>query len=416
MSKYIIRGGEPLSGEVSVQGAKNSVLPILAATVITSGKSIVHNCPNIKDVEITIEILKCLGCKVERQKNTIIVDATNITNYYIPQSLMNKMRSSVIFMGAILARLNIAKCSYPGGCELGARPINLHLKSFRHLGVKIKETHGYITCELSKYKPGKINLDFPSVGATENIMLVSSLQKGRTTIVNAAREPEIVDLQDFLNSMGAKISGGGSSTIEIEGVESLSPVERNVIPDRIMAATMMFMIAATKGELTLKNVNVSHLDSVISVLGECGANILTENNKIHIKCPERLKAIDIVQTMPYPGFPTDAQSQLIAALCTMKGTAIVKETIFENRFNTAVELTKMGADITLNDRVAVIKGVKSLHGANVKAPDLRGGAALVIAALGAEGDSEIDNIYFIDRGYENFDGTIRSIGGNIKKA
>lgn len=415
MSKYIIQGGTPLRGEVFVQGAKNSVLPILAATILAKGKSVVHNCPDIRDVALTIEILKGLGCKVEREGNTVIVDSTDMTNDYIPQSLMNKMRSSVIFMGAILARMQAAKCSYPGGCELGARPINLHLKSFRRLGVHIKEEEGYISCHITKFKPDKINLDFPSVGATENIMLLACRHPGTTTVINAAREPEIVDLQNFLNGMGAKISGAGSSCIEIHGVEQMYPVERSVIPDRIMAATMLFMAAATKGELTLRNVEVAHIDSIVSVLAECGAQIHVGNDFLTIACPNRLKAIDTIQTMPYPGFPTDAQSPLIAALATMEGTAIVKETIFDSRFKTATELLKMGADITVNDHVAVIRGVEKLHNAGMEAPDLRGGASLVIAALGAEGKSEINNVHFIDRGYEKFEQVIQKIGGTIQR-
>ncbi len=413
MSKYIIEGGVRLSGTAEVGGAKNSVLPILAGTVLAAGESVIHNCPCIRDVELTLEILKCLGCGVHMQGNTVVVNATNVTDNYIPMGLMNKMRSSVIFMGAILARTGEARCTYPGGCELGARPINLHLKSFKQLGVEINEQAGFLECKLEKYKPGTIQLDFPSVGATENIMLLACNQEGTTTIVNAAREPEICDLQELLVGMGAKIRGAGEGIIEIEGVKSLNPIEKTVIPDRICAATMLFMVAAAGGCVELKNVNTSHIESIISVLRGCGAEIMFTGDGVNIKSDGRLNAVDLVQTMPYPGYPTDAQPQLMAALCGADGTSVIKETIFENRFKAVSELKKMGADITVGGEMAIIRGVKRLHGANLSAPDLRAGAALVIAALAAEGRSEISGICYIDRGYEKFENMIAGIGGKI---
>ncbi len=415
MSKYIIQGGNPLCGSVTVQGAKNAVLPILAASIITEGETVIHNCPDIYDVKITLEILRHLGCRVKRENGTVIIDSATITTHTIPECLTRKMRSSVIFTGAILARLGVAVCSYPGGCELGLRPIDIHLKSFRQLGAKIMEEDGFIKCTLDKFRPGNIHLGFPSVGATENLMLLACRQKGRTVITNCAREPEIIDLQDFLNLMGARITGAGSSIIEIEGVDRLHPAEKTVMPDRIVAATMMFLSAAAGGEFMLENIVPLHIDSISSLLKESGAYIRTEKNRLYIKCIDRLNAPDSVQTMPYPGFPTDAQSQLMAALTTMRGTSIINETIFENRFNTAAELKKMGADITIMDRIAVVRGIKSLRPANVTAPDLRGGAALVIAALSAPGKTEIDNICYIDRGYENFEKIITSVGGNIQR-
>ena len=415
MCKYIIQGGKPLCGEVQIQGAKNAVLPILAASIIAEGETVIHNCPDIYDVKITLEILRHLGCKAVRQGHTVTIDSTTLSTHIIPEELTRKMRSSVIFTGAVLARLGITECSYPGGCELGLRPIDIHLKSFRQLGVSVTEEDGFIKCSLGKFLPGHIHLGFPSVGATENLMLLACKQHGKTVITNCAREPEVVDLQNFLNMMGAKIKGAGSSVIEIEGVLSLSPTEKTIMPDRIVAATMMFLAAAVRGEFTLKNIVPLHIDSITSVLKECGALVRCETDRIYISCKERLKAPDSVQTMPYPGFPTDAQSQLMSAIATMKGTSIINETIFENRFNTAAELKKMGADITIKDRVAVIRGVKNLRPANVTAPDLRGGAALVIAALGTEGKTEIGNIHFIARGYEEFDKLIASIGGDIKK-
>lgn len=415
MCKYIIHGGNPLTGTVEIQGAKNAVLPILAASILAEGETVIHNCPDIYDVRITLEILRHLGCKVTKERHTVRIDSTTMTSHTIPEDLTGKMRSSVIFTGAVLARLGETVCSYPGGCELGLRPIDIHLKSFRQLGVNITEEDGYIKCSLGKYIPGKVHLGFPSVGATENLMLLACRKEGKTIITNCAREPEIVDLQNFLNLMGAKISGAGSSIIEIDGVSHLHPAEKTIMPDRIVAATMMFMVAATGGELTLKNIVPLHIDSIISLLSGSGANINCTSDSLHIKCLSRLVAPDSVQTMPYPGFPTDAQSQLMAACTVMKGTSIINETIFENRFNTAAELIKMGADITIKDRIAVIRGTSKLHPANVTSPDLRGGAALVIAALATEGKTEIGNTHFISRGYENFDKIISSIGGNIAK-
>ncbi len=415
MSAYIINGGNYLSGEIRIGGAKNSVLPIMAASLLNLSETVLLDCPRISDVDISVEILKRLGCKVFRDETTAVIDSSDINNFEIPLELMNKMRSSFIFLGAMLAVGGKAVCGYPGGCELGARPIDMHLKAFKKLGVRIKEQGGYISCDSSHFKACKVALDFPSVGATENIMLLACKQKGTTTIINAAREPEISDLQNFLNSMGAKISGAGSNKIKIEGVASLKSVKKRIMPDRIVAATMMFAACISGGNITLKNVNCSHIESVILLLQGCGADIYTHGDSLDIICSKRLRFSDTLCTMPYPGFPTDAQAQAVAAFSTMEGTSIVKETIFENRFNHASELKKMGADITVDDRIAVIKGVKRLSGAHVYAPDLRGGAALVIAALGAEGTTVVDNIHYIDRGYEQLDKMLSALGGDIKR-
>ncbi len=415
MSVFVVEGGNTLQGEVRICGAKNSVLPIMAASMLNLSETLLLDCPHISDVDISIDILRRLGCSVTRDGSTVEINSSPISNFEIPPELMNKMRSSFIFLGAMLAVGGKAVCGYPGGCELGARPIDLHLKAFKKLGVRYREYGGYIICDSSHFKAAKVALDFPSVGATENIMLLACKQKGTTTIINAAREPEIIDLQNFLNSMGAQISGAGSSKIKIEGVASLYPVQKKIMPDRIVAATLMFAVAAAKGKVTLKNVDCNHLESVILLLRDCGAEVYTRPDSLDIICPGRLKSVDLLQTMPYPGFPTDAQSQAVAAFATMEGTAIVKETIFENRFNQASELKKMGADITVSDRTAVIRGVKKLSGAHVYSPDLRGGAALVIAALGAEGRSVIDNIHYIERGYESLDKMLTKLGGNIRK-
>lgn len=415
MGRYIVTGGRPLKGEIRIQGAKNSVLPILAASVMNNGTVTVEDCPNIADVDITLQILRFLGCKVRREGNAVTIDASVISNCHIPQDLMKKMRSSVIFLGAILARCGKAKCSYPGGCELGARPINLHLKAFRQMGIDVRETHGYIVCKRKNFVPYKIQLDFPSVGATENIMLVAALSKGTTTIINAAREPEIVDLQDFLNRMGAKICGAGSSIITIEGVEKLHDTQKTVMPDRIVTATYLFAPLITTGDITLCNADVGHVESVVSAVKEMGAEVEADGSNLRVISRERPLTIDHIQTMPYPGFPTDAQSQLMAVLAYAKGTSIVQEKIFENRFRVAGEFIKMGADISVNERVAVVRGTKSLQGANVTAPDLRGGAGLVLAALGAQGVSEIEEIRHIERGYDGLDVHLRQLGADIRK-
>ncbi len=414
MNRYVISGGKEISGEVKISGAKNAILPILAATVITGGESVIDNCPEIKDVSLTLEILKSLGCTVTAGGEKVAVNSANLSSVMVPPQFMNKMRSSVIFMGAVLAREGEAGCSYPGGCEIGARPINIHLDAFRRLGVVIDEEGSYMRCRLEKYKGGSVILDFPSVGATENIMMLASRMKEPTKIINAACEPEIEDLQNFLNSMGAKISGAGTKIITVEPTEFLHPVHRSVIPDRIEAATFMMIAAANRGRLLIDKVEASHLKSVISLLSDCGAEITQHNSQLYINCKNGLKMPKRVETKPYPGFPTDAQSQLMAVMTTIEGTGEIAENIFENRFNTVPELVKMGADIITRGNVAIIKGGR-LHGAEVKAPDLRGGAALVTAALAAEGETVLDNVCYIDRGYSRFEEKIRLIGGNIRR-
>ncbi|MDY5627120.1 MAG: UDP-N-acetylglucosamine 1-carboxyvinyltransferase [Clostridia bacterium] len=410
-----INGGNPLYGSLKVQGSKNAVLPTLAATILNRGTTVLHNCPNLSDVRVTIEILKFLGCKIKRESDTVIIDAKDITNNYIPHDLMNKMRSSIIFMGAIIARTGEAAMSFPGGCELGPRPIDLHLKALKTLGVDIKESHGYIKCRLEQMVDNNVHLDFPSVGATENIMLFASLSEGKTTIYNAAREPEIEDLQCFLNEMGAKINGAGSSTIEIEGVKSFHDCTHIVIPDRIAASTYLCGAVAAGGEIELESVCPEHFSAVTSILSECGAKIETGDNSVYIKAPEIINKIDIIRTLPYPGFPTDAQSIMMSVLALANGTSIIKENIFEQRFKTAGELAKMGADISVDGKVAVIKGVKNLTGSTVYACDLRSGAALAVAALAANGTSKIFNTHFIDRGYESLHSDFKKLGADIER-
>jgi UDP-N-acetylglucosamine 1-carboxyvinyltransferase len=413
MSQFYIKGGLPLKGEVEVQGAKNAVLPILAAALLNQGESIIHNVPNLKDVSTMILILESIGCKIRKEGKTLIVDSSAIHTNEVPEKLVREMRSSIILLGAILATHKQAKFSYPGGCDIGLRPIDLHLKSLRELGAEVTESHGYIYCKSSTLKGSQIQLDYPSVGATENIMLAASLANGITIIRNAAKEPEIYDLQNFLNKMGGKIRGAGTNTIIIEGVKKLSNVEYEIMPDRIAAGTFAVAAAITGGKITLNNAHIEHISSIVSKLFEAGSKIIQLEDKIIIDTPKKLKAVETIRTLPYPGFPTDMQAQMMALMTVAQGTSIFTETIFENRYKHASQLIRMGANINVDGRVAVIKGVNKLYGAHVAAMDLRGGAALVLAGLAAEGDTIVDNIYHVDRGYEDFEKSLQSIGASI---
>lgn len=361
----------------------------------------------------TLEILQLLGAKVTKKNSKIIIDSQNIRLQEIPDELMRKMRSSVILAGAILGRFRKARFSYPGGCDIGTRPIDLHLKGFEKLGINIEESGGFINSYADKIVGSDIHLDFPSVGATENIILASIFAEGATVITNAAMEPEIVDLQDFLNRMGAKVEGAGTTAIRITGVKNLKSVSYNIMPDRIEAGTMLCMAAATGGKIVLNDVRIEHISPIIHKLEEAGNKIFVEKNKMIIEGAKRLKAVDI-KTMPYPGFPTDMQSLFVSMLCTAKGTSMMIENIFENRYKYVNELGRMGAKITIEGKVAIIKGVRKLTAAEVISTDLRGGAALVVAALVAKGNSQINNIEHILRGYENLDKKLNKLGACVK--
>lgn len=413
MASYIIKGGEKLEGTVKISGSKNAALPILAATVLNVGKTTLYNVPNIQDTQMMFKILETLGGKVEKKNNKIIIDTSKIKKFEIPEELMHKMRSSVILAGALLGRYKKAIFSYPGGCDIGSRPIDLHLRSFEKLGINVVQNYGNIICDAEKIKGEKIDLDFPSVGATENAILASVLAEGITTITNAAREPEIIDLQNFLNKMGAKIIGAGTNEIQITGVKKLKDISYNIMPDRIETGTFLCLAVATKGNLILENTNAEHITPVITKLQEADCKIEIEKNKIKINSNKKIKALDI-KTMPYPGFPTDMQSVFSAMLTTAKGTSIIVENIFENRFKYTQELNKMGAKITVEGKSAIIRGVRKIYGANVKATDLRGGAALVLAGLSAKGVTKVDDIEYILRGYENFDKKLRNINADIQ--
>ncbi len=415
-ARLIIEGGKRIEGEIQVHGAKNSSLPVLAAAFLCDGTSVIHNCPALSDSYAATRILGSLGCKCKREGGSVIVDSSNADGCTVSDCLMREMRSSIVFLGAILGRTGRCRLSFPGGCELGPRPIDLHLSALKKLGVKIVEDHGVLDCTAGQ-RPSRcdITLSLPSVGATENIMLYSSLGVGETVIYNAAREPEISDLAGFLNSCGACVQGAGSSTIVINGVSELHGCEYSVMPDRIVAATYMGAAAATGGELILSGVNPADMYSCMSVFSEMGCGVYPYTDKIFINAKKPLKAVRTVRTMPYPGFPTDCQPIVMAALCRASGTSMIVENIFENRFMAVDELMRMGADIKAEGRVAVIEGVKSLSGAQVRAADLRAGAALVIAALGAEGTTSVSNIHFIDRGYESIETALKSVGADIKR-
>ena len=413
----VVNGGKKIEGELEVHGAKNSALPLLSAAVLAHGESILHNCPRLTDVDAACRILTCLGCRCSRSGSTVCVDATNVRGSEIPENLMREMRSSIVFLGAVLGRTGRCRLSFPGGCELGARPIDLHVSALRQMGAVITEEHGYLSCSAPNgLKGARITLSFPSVGATENILLAAVTANGITEIHNAAREPEICDLSNYLAKCGAKISGAGGGVIVVEGTKRLEPSEHSVIPDRIAAGTYLCAAAITRGELILTRCEPSHMTAFIQVLEAMGCRTYAYGGgKLFISCKKRLSAPPTIRTMPYPGFPTDIQSLFTALCATAEGTSVFVETIFENRFRHAAELMRLGAKIKVEGRVAIVEGVKSLSGAKLCAAELRGGAALVTAALAAEGTSEISGLCYIDRGYESIESALRSAGADIRR-
>jgi UDP-N-acetylglucosamine 1-carboxyvinyltransferase len=415
---FIVQGGETLSGKIKVQGSKNSSLPILAATIINGRKNIICDVPQIKDIEVMGKILSYLGTNIVKKGNIIEIDSENVNSFEVPEQLMREMRSSIVLMGALLGRFGKAKVSYPGGCEIGPRPIDLHLKGLSLMGVNFSEGHGFLYAKTNGLKGADIHLDFPSVGATENLMLAGALAKGTTVIRNVAKEPEIVDLQNFLNRMGAHIKGAGTDTIKIEGsqIQDLKPVnDYTVIPDRIAAGTYLVAGAITRGRILLTNVITEHLEPILAKLRETGCVINTRNGQIELYVDKPLVSLDSLRTLPYPGFPTDMQAPMMALLATVEGTSILTETIFENRFKHAQELRRMGANISINGNTAIIKGVNKLTGAIVEAKDLRAGAALILAALAAEGETVVEGACHVERGYEDIVGNLAALGAKIVK-
>lgn len=415
MPKIIVQKSGPLKGTVKISGAKNSVLKIMAASILSKGKVLIEDSPNIKDVEYMGELLTSLGAVVNKTSDGIIeIDCSSLNNYEAPYELVKKMRASFQIIGPLLARNGRARVSQPGGCAIGTRPIDLHLKGFKALGAKIDLGHGYIEATAEKLVGDKIYLDFPSVGATENIMMAATMAEGQTIIQNAAEEPEIVDLANFLNSMGANVKGAGTDTIKIQGVKELGGTRHTVIPDRIEAGTYMVAAAITGGDITIKNALPDHLKPMIAKLKECGAEVYEDVDQIRVCAPNGINAID-VKTLPYPGFPTDMQSQFMSLLSVASGTSVIIETVFENRFMHVSELNRMGANIKIEGHSAVVQGVNSLEGAQVRATDLRAGAALILAGLIAEGKTEISDIHHIDRGYVDIESKLRSLGANIER-
>ncbi len=415
MDTYIVEGGEKLYGRVRAQSAKNSVLPLLAGAVLTDEQVKIRGVPKINDAENMLRILTEVGCNIKRQKSCVVIDSSNAVSHEIPQRLTKELRSSVFMLGSVLTRFRRAKISYPGGCDIGLRPIDLHLAGLKRLGVKITEEGGYIECRADKLVGAEILLDFPSVGATENIILAAVKAEGITVIRNSAKEPEIVDLQNFLNAMGAKVRGAGSGTVVIEGVKRLHGVDYTPIGDRIEGGTFLIACAVCGGEIELVGVRSENITALLHKLRENGCKIDIKNDKIILQSDGKLRSADLVETMPFPGFPTDLQAQYAALCCTARGTTIVVENLFETRYKYVAELKRMGADVTVRGRTAVIRGVETLHGAKVTACDLRGGASLVVAALGAEGKSEIWNLSHIDRGYADFEGKLRKLGAKIRR-
>ncbi len=416
MDRYIIDGGIKLYGKVRAQSAKNTVLPLLAASVLTDEQVKIQGVPPINDVENMLHILSEVGCSIRRQKDCVIIDSSNALSHEIPARLTKELRSSVFMLGSVLTRFQKAKISYPGGCDIGLRPIDLHLAGLRRLGVEIVEKDGYIECMTRKLIGADILLDFPSVGATENIILAAVKAEGITVIRNAAKEPEIIDLQNFLNAMGGKIRGAGGGTIFIEGVRRLHGIEYTPIGDRIEAGTYLIATATCGGEIEVEGVPHENIAALLHKLRENGCKVYAKNDKIILISNGDLKAVSLVETTPFPGFPTDLQAQYSALCCTARGTTLVVENLFETRYRYAAELKRMGADITVRGRSAIIRGVDCLHGASVSAGDLRGGAALVVAALKAEGQSSIMELSHIDRGYADFEGKLKKLGAKIKRA
>lgn len=417
MARLLLEGGRRLHGGLTIHGAKNSALPILAATLLVDGVSELHNCPRLSDVEASAHILRMLGCSVAIDGDCVCVDATRLSGNQIPESLMREMRSSIVFLGAIAARTGEAYVSLPGGCELGARPIDWHLAALRQLGMVIEEAGGRLNCRVpgGRLHGATIALAFPSVGATENILLAAATARGETVIFNAAREPEVVDLCDFLTACGARITGAGDSVITIEGVSALHSCVHTVIPDRIETVTYLAAAAVTRGDVELRSVCPAHVATVLPAFEEMGCTLTGGSDTLRLQGPDHLRRVGSIRTMPYPGFPTDAQALLMAAACVAEGTSVFVETIFESRYKHVGELLRLGADIQVEGRVAVVEGVSSLSGAPVQCTDLRGGAALVIAGLAAEGQTVVSQIHHLERGYTAIHACLASLGASVRR-
>ena len=415
MDQYVIKGGNPLVGEVEIGGAKNAALAILAAAIMTDETVLIENLPDVRDINVLLKAMQQIGAQVDRlDRHTVKINGSRIGDYSVDYEYIKKIRASYYLLGALLGKYKTAEVPLPGGCNIGSRPIDQHLKGFRAMGADVKIEYGSIMAEAEHLRGSHIYLDVVSVGATINIMMAASMAEGNTVLENAAKEPHVVDVANFLNSMGANIKGAGTDVIRIKGVEKLHSTEYSIIPDQIEAGTFMFAAAATRGDVTVKNVIPKHLEATTSKLLEIGCEIEELDDAVRVVCSKGLRSTN-VKTLPYPGFPTDMQPQITATLALAKGSSIVTESIFENRFKYVDELARMGANIKVESNTAIIEGVERYTGAQVSSPDLRAGAALVIAGLAADGITIVDDIHFIERGYERFDEKLRSLGAEIEK-
>lgn len=412
MDKLIINGGKKLKGDVSVSGSKNAALPIFVASILAPGTFEISNVPFLRDINTTIKVLESLGARIEGNGNIVKIDTSELNNVEATYDLVKTMRASVLVLGPLLARHGRARVSLPGGCAIGARPIDQHLKGLKALGAEIRLAHGYVEATAKSLKGARINFDVPTVGGTEHLMMTASLAKGVTVLENAAREPEIVDLATMLNLMGARIEGAGTDTIRIEGVEELVPTNYRVMPDRIEAGTFMVAAAITGGDIRISNMQLEHLDALVFKLQDAGVEIINKDGIVLVKGPKKIKSMNI-KTRPYPGFPTDMQAQFMALMCVADGVSVIAENIFENRFMHVSELIRFGADITIDGKSAIVKGIKKLSGAPVMATDLRASASLILAGLAAEGQTEVTRIYHLDRGYESIEKKLAGLGADI---
>ncbi len=414
MDKIVIKGGERLIGEVEVSGSKNATLPIFTASLLAGGVHCFHNVPNLMDVRTIVKVLNNLGVKVGEEGKTYRVDATDLSGYEAPYDMVKTMRAAILVLGPLVARMRRATVSLPGGCAIGARPINLHLMGLEAMGAKIELRHGYIEAKADRLKGAEISFDIPTVTGTENLMMAATLAKGKTILQNAAMEPEVVDLADVLNKMGAKITGAGTGLVEIEGVESLHAVEHSIMSDRIEAGTLMVAAGLTRGNMKILNCPLSRMETVVHKLRDSGVEIESDGEGVRVVGNRKIRSVD-VKTQPYPGFPTDMQAQFMVLMSLAKGLSVISETIFENRFIHVSELQRMGADVRIQGNTAIIQGVGNLSGAQVMATDLRASASLILAGLAANGITEVSRVYHLDRGYEGLDQKLAKLGANIKR-
>ena len=414
MDKLVIKGGKKLSGDVTVSGSKNAALPIFISSLLASGTHEIHNVPFLRDINTTIKVMESLGARVEGNGHVVVVDTAGINSHEATYDLVKTMRASVLVLGPLLARFGRSRVSLPGGCAIGARPIDQHLKGLAALGAEIRLSHGYVEAEAKRLHGARIYFDLSTVGGTEHLLMTAATAKGETILENAAREPEIIELAEVLNGMGARIEGAGTDTIRIHGVEQLVPMSHAVMPDRIEAGTFMIAAAMTRGDVRIRNMRLEHLDALSFKLQDAGVEVLSRDNAVEVRGPERIRPVNI-KTRPYPGFPTDMQAQFMTLMCLADGASVISENIFENRFMHVAELLRFGADIVVEGNTATVKGVRQLSGAPVMATDLRASASLVLAGLAADNTTEVSRIYHLDRGYERIEEKLKGLGADIER-